>query len=239
MAAAQENISKLLSILSHPLRREILIYIGENGEQSFTDLMNALNVDTGKMSFHMRSLRELLEQNSSGKYQLSKVGEKALRIVGELEEWYFTGELEPKETVFSVATFTNRSIAFFLDLSITFIVFMLPTIVTDLFLARIENGIRLEFNIFLFLALLWMYLTLLEGFSGQTLGKLAMRLKVVRVDDKPIFYDNAAIRNLGECFLLPLDLLAGYQLKSKRFLRYFDKLAGTMVIDLRIRRKNS
>lgn len=235
MAAVQDNISKLLSILSHPLRREILLYIEKNGEQSFTDLMNALNVDTGKMSFHMRSLRELLDQTSSGKYQLNRVGMKAVRLIEEVKDWYFKGELEPEETVFSVASFINRTIAFFIDFSITFIVFLLPTIVTDFFLAHIENAFRFDFNIFLFLALLWMYFALLEGFSGQTLGKLAMRLKVVQVDYKPISYDNAAIRNLGKVFLLPLDLLAGHQLKSKRFLRYFDKLAGTMVIDLHLR----
>jgi uncharacterized RDD family membrane protein YckC len=123
-------------------------------------------------------------------------------------------------------------IAFFIDISITFIVFLLPTILTDLFLVQGGNWARIEINIFLFLALFWMYLTLLEGFSGQTLGKIAIKLKVVRVDGKPIFYDNAAIRNLGKCFLLPLDLLAGYKLKNKQFLRYFDKLAGTIVIDL-------
>ncbi len=239
MVVVQESISKILSTLSHPLRREILSYIGENGEQSFTDLMKALKVDTGKMSFHMRSLRVLLEQNSSGKYRLSKIGEKALRIVGELEEWAFQGELEPKNTIFPFASVTNRSIAFFIDISVTFIVFMLPTIVTDVFLARLVNGISLDFNIFLFLVLLWMYLTLLEGFSGQSLGKLAMRLKVVRVDGKPMSYDNAAIRNLGKCFLLPLDLLAGNLLKNKRFLRYFDKIAGTLVIDLQSSRQNS
>ena len=240
MAVFQENVSKLLSTLSHPLRREILAYIGKNGEQSFTDLMKALDVDTGKMSFHMRSLSDLLEQNSYGKYQLSNIGKKALRLIGEIEDWEFQGELEPKETVFPIASVVDRSIAFFIDVSLAFIVFMLPTMLTDVFLSQIADGLfGLDFNIFLFLALLWMYFTLLEGFSGQSLGKLVMRIKVVKLDGKPIFYDNAAIRNLGKCFLLPLDLLAGYTIKRKRFLRYFDMFAGTKVIDVGSRHNNS
>jgi len=239
MVVVQESISKILSTLSHPLRRKILSHIKENGAQSFTDLMKALNVNTGKMSFHMRSLHVLLEQDSSGKYRLSKMGEKALRLVGELEELAFQGELEPKETIFPFASVMNRSIAFFIDLSISFIVFMLPTIITDVILERLVNGIRLDFNIFLFLALFWMYLTLLEGFSGQSLGKLVMRLRVVRVNSKQMSYDHSAIRNFGKCFLLPFDLLAGNRLQNKRFLRYFDKIAGTMVIDLNFDRQNS
>jgi predicted transcriptional regulator len=49
MAVDQENVSKVLAVLSHRLRREILFILCEKGESSFTDLMNALNVDTGKL----------------------------------------------------------------------------------------------------------------------------------------------------------------------------------------------
>jgi len=58
-------------------------------------------------------------------------------------------------------------------------------------------------------------------------------LKVVRVDGKKLFYDHAAVRNFGKAFLLPFDLLVGVRLKDARFIRYFDKFAGTTVIDLR------
>jgi DNA-binding transcriptional ArsR family regulator len=75
MAINQENVSKILSILSHTLRREILLNLSEKGECSFTDLMNALNVDTGKLSFHIRSLSVFLEQTPTGKCKLSKAGE--------------------------------------------------------------------------------------------------------------------------------------------------------------------
>jgi len=116
---------------------------------------------------------------------------------------------------------------------------MLPTLVTDVFLAGMVNGIRIDFNIVVFLVVLLIYFTLLEGFAGQSFGKIAMRLKVVRIDGKKMSYENAAIRNLGKCFLLPLDLLAGYKLRKKGFLRYFDKFSGTTVVNLNSRQQIS
>lgn len=232
MAVIEESISKILSILSHPIRRKILRYIGDKGEQSFTELMKALKIDTGKMSFHMKSLRELLEQTPSGKYKLSNSGQKALEIISDLEFWAISGEIKSSKDAFCYATFLQRSIAFFIDLSLALIVFLLPTFITNFFLSGMIEGFSLDFNFVLFLALFWSYLTLLEGFSGQSLGKVAIRLKVIRVDGKDMSYENAAIRNIGKCFLLPLDLIAGHQLQNKRFLRYFDKFAGTTVVDL-------
>ena len=48
-------------------------------------------------------------------------------------------------------------------------------------------------------------------------------------------YDHAAVRNFGKILpLLPFDLLIGmWRIKNKEFMRYFDKFAGTTVIDLR------
>lgn len=87
MAVDQSNVSKILSALSHPLRREILEYLSEKQEGSFTDLMNALNIDTGKLSFHIRNLGVFLEQTPSGKYKLSKTGENAMILIKDLEAW--------------------------------------------------------------------------------------------------------------------------------------------------------
>ena len=48
-------------------------------------------------------------------------------------------------------------------------------------------------------------------------------------------YDHAAVRNFGKVLpLLPFDLLFGWRIKNQAFMRYFDKFAGTTVIDLRI-----
>jgi uncharacterized RDD family membrane protein YckC len=229
MAVDQENVSKILSVLSHRLRREILIILSEKGEGSFTDLMNALNVDTGKLSFHIRSLAPFLEQTPAGKYKLSREGESAVRVIRDVESWTEVANVNRK-TQLTLASFKKRVYGFLID----FAVMLLVTIPLTFpqFLALVE-GDWLSLNvIFISLGLLWIYSTLLEGFNGQTLGKRAIGLKVVRTDGKKMSYDHAAVRNFGKV-LLPFDLLFGYELRDPRFIRYFDKFAGTTVINLR------
>lgn len=235
MAINQENVSKILSVISHPLRREILLNLSEKGELSFTDLMNALDVDTGKLSFHIRALSVFLEQTPTGKYRLSKVGENAMRVIRDVQAWAVEAEAAKKTSVLPLASLRKRALAFLIDFAITFSVFV---VVPNIFFL-LDKGVRavLDLNvILLYLVLFWIYSTLLEGFAGQSLGKRFVGLTVVRVDGKRLFYDHAAVRNFGKTFLplLPFDLLFGLRLKDDKFIRYFDKFAGTTVIDLRL-----
>jgi uncharacterized RDD family membrane protein YckC len=95
-------------------------------------------------------------------------------------------------------------------------------------------GTEISTTLFITIGLLWLYWTLLEGFNGQSLGKRIIGLKVVRTDGKKMSYDHAAVRNFGKLLpLLPFDLLFGWRIKNQAFMRYFDKFAGTTVIDLR------
>ena len=87
-------------------------------------------------------------------------------------------------------------------------------------------------NILVFLGLLWLYSTLLEGFEGQTVGKSLFEIKVVSISSNKLNYEGAAVRNFGKCFLLPLDLLLGLRLKDDRFIKFFDKYSRTTVIRL-------
>ncbi len=74
MAVNQKNVSKLLLILSNELRREIIVLFNEKDELTFTDIMNAFDVNTGILSFHMRKLKVFLEQTPTGKYKLNRLG---------------------------------------------------------------------------------------------------------------------------------------------------------------------
>jgi uncharacterized RDD family membrane protein YckC/DNA-binding transcriptional ArsR family regulator len=233
MAVNQENVSRILVVLSHPLRREILSNLSEKDECSFTDLMNALKVDTGKLSFHIRNLGGFLEQTPTGKYKLSKAGENAIRLIRDLEALAIEAEVTRKTSVLPIATFKKRAMAFLIDFAIAFAVFLALPNTFSLFAKGVAA--LLDLNVILFsLVLFWIYFTLLEGFAGQSLGKRIVGLTVVRVDGKKLFYDGAAVRNFGKVFLLPFDLLFGLRLKDERYLRYFDKFAGTIVLDLRI-----
>jgi uncharacterized RDD family membrane protein YckC/DNA-binding transcriptional ArsR family regulator len=240
MAVDQENVTKILSALSHPIRRQILKFLSEKEECSFTDLMNALKIDTGKLSFHLKNLEAFLEQTPTNKYRLSKVGENAIVLIRDLEAWSVEAELAKKSTSLPLARFKERTIAFLIDFAIALALFLaIPSVPSWISAPSLTIGAILNVNLITFLILLWVYLTLLEGFAGQTLGKRAIGLKTVTTDGKRLLYDRAAVRNFGVAFLLPVDLLIGVRLKDKRYIRYFDKFSATTVIDLRGRGRST
>jgi uncharacterized RDD family membrane protein YckC/DNA-binding HxlR family transcriptional regulator len=234
MAVDEESVSKVLSVLSHKLRREILLLLSEKGDCSFTDLLNALKVDTGKLSFHIRNLSVFMEQTPTGRYKLSKIGENAVRVIKDVESWADVTDLSRRTTQLPLASFRKRVYAFLIDFFLVFSIALLltPAEVYSLLMGNVFNA-AVGQVILITLTLLWAYSTLLEGFSGQSLGKRVMGLKVVRTDGKKMFYDHSAVRNFGKAFLLPFDLIIGWRLKNELFLRYFDKFAGTTVITLR------
>lgn len=236
MAVDQGNVSKVLSVLSHPIRREILLNLSNNGESSFTDLLNFLKVDTGKLSFHLRSLSPFIEQTSSGKYKLSRAGESAVRVIHDVEGWAEVADVQGKASQLPLASFKNRAFAFLIDfaliLAITTAITFIPEVLSLSVAEFLNNGVSPL--LFITIGLLWLYSTLLEGFNGQSLGKRLLGLKVVRTDGKKMSYDHAAVRNFGKVLpLLPFDLIVGWRIKNSAFMRYFDKFAGTTVIDLR------
>jgi uncharacterized RDD family membrane protein YckC/DNA-binding transcriptional ArsR family regulator len=230
MIVSEGSVSKILSVLSHPLRRRILFYLNEKTECTFTDLATEFNVDTGRLSFHLRSLEAFIEQTPTGKYRLSKAGKNAIILIKDLESWAPEAEKPTRPFMQSLSSWQWRVAAFLLDFIIAFVLFLaLP----NFFYPFSFEQLLLNVNLILFLVLFWIYSTLLEGFSGQTIGKLVLHIKAVRIDGEKISYDEAAVRNFGKVFLLPIDLAIGWRLKDKRYLRYFDKFAGTTVIDLK------
>jgi uncharacterized RDD family membrane protein YckC len=198
---------------------------------SFSDLMNELGLDTGRMSFHLRNLKLFLEQNPSGKYKLNSFGQSAIRVIRDTESMSIEADFLEKKNEIHVAKFSMRAAAFSFDIGVAFTITVATTLITE-FASVFSGSYFFDINLLLFLSLLWLYSTLLEGFSGQTIGKSIFGLKVVSVSGKKLYYDTAAVRNFGKCFLLPIDLIFGLKSKDKRYIRFFDKFAGTTVISL-------
>jgi uncharacterized RDD family membrane protein YckC len=231
MSLNGENISKILLILSHNIRRDILFILLEKKELSFSELMNILEIDTGKMSFHLRNLKLFLEQTPTGKYKLNKFGQKALRILKDIEALSTDVDFLESKSSRYVAKFSKRALAFVVDLGVTFTILVTVTLIAEVFVL-FTGQFLFHQNFFLFLVLLWLYSTLLEGYAGQTVGKYLLTIKAVSITSRKLSYDAAAVRNFGKCFLLPIDLLIGLRLDDKRFIRFFDKYSGTTVIRL-------
>jgi uncharacterized RDD family membrane protein YckC len=76
----------------------------------------------------------------------------------------------------------------------------------------------------------FLYWTLTEASYGQSLGKMIMHLKVIRIDGRPIDAGKAAIESVGKAFLLPIDILLGWILFPKSRQRIFNNLSQTIVI---------
>lgn len=231
MSLNDENTSKILLILSHKIRRDILLILLEKKELSFSELMNILEIDTGKMSFHLRNLKLFLDQTPTGKYKLNKFGQKALRILKDIEALSTDVDFLENKSSRYVAKFSKRALAFVVDMGVTFTILVTVTLIAEVFVL-FSGQFLFHQNFFLFLVLLWIYSTLLEGYAGQTMGKYLFMIKAVSITSRKLSYDAAAVRNFGKCFLLPIDLLIGLRLDDKRFIRFFDKYSGTTVIKL-------
>lgn len=230
MALNEENISKLLLVLSHKIRRDILIFLDEKKELSFSELMNFLEIDTGKMSFHLRNLKRFLDQTPNGKYKLNRLGQHALRLIKDVESLSIDVDFLETQNRHHIARFSKRTMAFLFDMGVAFTITVAATLIAEV-LVLFSGQFLFQQNIFLFLGLFWLYSTLLEGFAGQTVGKMMFATKVVSLRRKKLTYDAAAVRNFGKCFLLPFDLLLGFRLKDDRFIKLFDKYSRTTVIN--------
>ena len=175
-----------------------------------------------------------MEQTSTGKYILSNAGENAVRVIMDVESWAEVADVSKKSSYLPLASFQKRLFACIVDLTLILLItvaIMFPQFIHILTINMLSP--ELSAVLFITIGLFWVYSTLLEGFNGQTLGKRLLGLKAVKTDGKNLSYDHAAIRNFGKAFLMPFDIVIGLRMKNLEFIRYFDKFAGTTVINLR------
>jgi uncharacterized RDD family membrane protein YckC len=75
-----------------------------------------------------------------------------------------------------------------------------------------------------------LYWTALEGYSGQSVGKMVMNLKVTNREGKHARFPEAIIESFGKSFILPVDCLIGWLGMPGKKLRLFNRVSGTIVI---------
>lgn len=78
--------------------------------------------------------------------------------------------------------------------------------------------------------LMFVYWTLFEGYNGQSVGKMALDLKVTDRNGGRIVFRDAALESFGKAFLLPLDCLIGWLAMPDSKLRLFNRISNTIVI---------
>ena len=80
--------------------------------------------------------------------------------------------------------------------------------------------------------LYWMFM---EGYGGQSIGKVVMRIKVTQLDGRATDLGQAVIGSIGKAFLLPIDVLIGLIFYQEYKQRLFSYLSNTIVVKAAIR----
>lgn len=81
MVAIKENLGKI----THEIRQQIIVELGEKVAMSYSDLMKGLNLTSAKLHFHLKKLSGLVEQNNEGTYTLTERGKEAYNFIAGTE----------------------------------------------------------------------------------------------------------------------------------------------------------
>jgi len=83
----------------------------------------------------------------------------------------------------------------------------------------------------LLMALLFIYWTVLEGYRGQSLGKMLLNITVAGPFGEHVRFRDAAVESFGKAFLLPFDCLACWFAFRESKQRLFNKISNTIVVN--------
>lgn len=151
---------------------------------------------------------------------------------------------KPEEMKPHWAGFFIRGVAFFVDLTILNVLFLILILVGNLAMKIALKGLYLESSSdelirlllgiypFVWFFLFFTYFTFFMGYGGQTPAKMLLRIRVLTRDQQPLTWWKAFLRTVGYFIsgvpLLGLGFLVMIFHPQKRALH--DLLAGTMVI---------
>lgn len=77
--------STMFSSLKHPARRKVLRMLSEK-PTSFSELLEAIEVSSSHLTYHLESLGELVSKTDAGEYKLSTFGEAAVNTMRIVED---------------------------------------------------------------------------------------------------------------------------------------------------------
>jgi uncharacterized RDD family membrane protein YckC len=128
-----------------------------------------------------------------------------------------------------LAAWTSRFWAWLIDVLLVGIlwgifrgVFAAPVLSPDI------HGIGINFEAQGLLT--FIYWTFLEGYRGQSLGKMVMNIAVTGPKGEKIGFVDAAIESFGKAFLLPLDCFIGWLAMRGQGQRIFNRISNTFVV---------
>jgi len=87
--------------------------------------------------------------------------------------------------------------------------------------------------------LFFIYWTVLEYKTGQTVGKKILNLRVKNMDGGKPSLKGILLSSFGKSFLLPIDVIMGWVLTNQKRQRVFNKLGDTIIIKIKETEENS
>jgi len=124
----------------------------------------------------------------------------------------------------ALASWDDRFWAWLIDV-------LLMSILWHRFLVSQEMDVISLQGIALLALLLFIYWTALEGYRGQSLGKMFLNIVIIGSHGEDIRFRDAAVEALGKAFLLPLDCLLGWLYFREKRQRLFSRLSDTIVVN--------
>jgi len=134
-----------------------------------------------------------------------------------------------------LARWGTRFWAWLIDIIIVWIAVNVVTTLVGLVFYPLPHLYDIPGNLFPFdfglnSVVLFLYWTILEGYSGKSIGKVALNLQLTGRSGEKIGFGAAVISSFGKAFLLPLDALIGWIAMPGTKLRLFNRLSNTIVI---------
>jgi uncharacterized RDD family membrane protein YckC len=149
-----------------------------------------------------------------------------------------TGGKESPPTELTLARWSDRFYAWLIDYVIiigaAFVVFF--AFFSATFFEKIMDGDYMYSHTFDYAPIsivFFLYWLILESKKGQSIGKMALRLKITNLAGEPADLKSIAISSFGKAFLLPIDVIIGRIFTNQKRQRIFNKLGKTIVIKVK------
>ena len=141
---------------------------------------------------------------------------------------------ENAPTEVTIARWTDRFFAWLIDAIIINAVAL--TVFLPLFSSNFDQNMSLDFeytrsfeygSISIVFFLYWL---ILESRTGQSIGKMALHLKITNLKGEKADIKIIAISSFGKAFLLPIAVIVGRLFTNQNRQRIFNRLGKTIVI---------
>jgi len=77
----EQELMKIYSILANPTKRKIILFLGERGKASATELRRHLKVSTGSLYYNLDDMLEYVTQDEDRRYYLTEKGYKLYNLI--------------------------------------------------------------------------------------------------------------------------------------------------------------